>query len=72
MKRYEGLFILKTSGKEETINDIIDNVVKEITAHGGKVETIQKMDKRPFARVANRKYSSGYYVNIIFTAPPSS
>lgn len=72
VKRYEGLFILKTSGKEETIKDIIDNIVTEIAAHGGKVETVQKMDKRPFARVADRRYSSGYYVNIIFAAPPSS
>lgn len=72
MKRYEGLFILKTSAKEETIKDIIDNISAEITARGGKVETVQKMDKRPFARVANRRYSAGYYVNIIFTAPPEA
>ncbi|MGC8988843.1 MAG: 30S ribosomal protein S6 [Verrucomicrobiia bacterium] len=72
MKRYEGSFILKTSAKEETIKDIIDNVSAEIAAQGGKVETVQKMDKRPFARVANRRYSSGYYVNIIFNAPPEA
>ena len=48
MKRYEGLFILNTTGKEEGIKDIIDAIEADITAAGGKVETVQKMDKRPF------------------------
>jgi ribosomal protein S6 len=71
MKRYEGLFILNTTGKEEGIKDIIDAISNEITAAGGKVETVQKMDKRPFARVADKKYTSGFYVNVIFEAEPA-
>ena len=67
MKRYEGLFILDTAGKEETIKDIIDKISNEITSAGGKVETVQKMEKRTFSRVANKRYSSGFYVNVIFT-----
>src|SRR5262245_20954589 len=72
MKRYEGLFVLNTTGKEEGIKEIIDHVSAEITTAGGKIETVQKMDKRPFARVADKKYSSGFYVNIIFEAPASA
>jgi ribosomal protein S6 len=68
MKRYEGLFILNTTGKEEGIKDVIDHITNDITAGGGKVETVQKMDKRPFARIADKKSSSGFYVNIIFEA----
>lgn len=67
MKRYEGLFILDTAGKEEGVKDIIDKVTNEITTAGGKVEAVQKLDKRPFARVADKKYSAGFYVNVIFT-----
>ena len=70
MKRYEGLFILNTAGKEEGVTDIIEKVRSEISAAGGKVETVQKMDKRAFARVADKKHSSGFYVNVIFEAPP--
>ena len=66
MKRYEGLFILNTAGKEEGVKEIIDKITDEITAAGGKIETVQKMDKRAFARVANKKYSTGFYVNVIF------
>ena len=72
MKRYEGLFILNTAGKEEGIKDTIDKISAEIAAVGGKVETVQKMDKRPFARVADKKHSSGYYVNVIFEAAPAT
>ena len=72
MKRYEGLFILDTAGKEETIKDTIDKISSEITNLGGKVETVQKMDKRAFARVANKRHSAGFYVNIIFELPPTA
>ena len=72
MKRYEGLFILNTTGKEEGIKDIIDVISADITAAGGKVETVQKMDKRAFSRVADKKNSSGFYVNFIFEAVPGT
>jgi len=71
VKRYEGLFILDTAGKEETVKDTIDKISADITALGGKVETVQKMDKRPFSRVADKKYNSGFYVNVIFEAQPT-
>ena len=71
MKRYEALFILQTAGKEEGIKDTIDKISAEITSAGGKVETVQKMDKRNFSRVADKKVNAGYYVNIIFEGQPS-
>ena len=71
MKRYEGLFILNNAAKEEGIKDTIDKISADITAAGGRVETVQKMEKKPFARVADRKYNSGFYVNFIFESNPS-
>ncbi len=72
VKRYEGLFILKNTVKEESIKDVIDKVTADIAAAGGKVETVQKMDKRNFSRVSDKKYTSGYYVNFIFEAPETT
>src|SRR5947207_5208782 len=72
MKRYEGLFILNTAGKEEGIKDAIDKISAEITALGGKVETVQKMDKKSFTRIADKKFTSGFYVNIIFESNPNA
>jgi ribosomal protein S6 len=72
VKRYEGLFILETAGKEEGIKDTIDKISSEITSAGGKVETVQKMDKRSFTRVADKKHNAGFYVNIIFESDPAA
>jgi ribosomal protein S6 len=71
VKRYEGLFILETAAKEEGIKDAIDKISAEITSLGGKVETVQKMDKKNYSRVANKKHSAGFYVNVIFEGQPT-
>jgi ribosomal protein S6 len=71
VKRYEGLFILNNAAKEESIKDTIDKISAEISALGGKVETVQKMDKKAFSRVADRKFSSGFYVNFVFEGAPA-
>ncbi len=72
MKKYEGLFILNTAGKEEGVKEMIDRITADINASGGRVETVQKMDKRSFTRVANKRFSSGYYVNFIFELEPAN
>jgi ribosomal protein S6 len=71
VKRYEGLFILNSAAKEEAIKDTIDKISAEIVTAGGKVETVQKMDKKAFSRVADRKFTGGYYVNFVFEGAPS-
>ena len=72
MKRYEGLFILNNTSKEEGIKEIIDVITADISAAGGKVETVQKMDKRPFARIADKRNTSGFYANFIFEIAPGA
>jgi len=72
VKRYEGLFILNTSGKEEGIKEAIDKISEEVVSAGAKVETVQKMDRKNFTRIADKKYTSGFYVNVIFTSPPAA
>jgi ribosomal protein S6 len=72
VKRYEGLFILNTAGKEEGSKELIDKISAEIAGLGGKIETIQKMDKRPFSRVVDKRHTSGFYVNVIFEGTPAT
>ncbi|MGH7943038.1 MAG: 30S ribosomal protein S6 [Limisphaerales bacterium] len=71
MKRYEGLFILNTAGREEGVKDTLDKISSEISAAGGKVETVQKMDRKHFARVRDKRHSAGFYANIIFSGTPA-
>jgi len=70
VKRYEGLFILNTAGKEESIKDALDKISAEISAAGGKIETVQKMERKNFARVADNKHNAGFYANVIFSGTP--
>jgi ribosomal protein S6 len=71
VKRYEGLFILNTAGKEEGAKDSLDKISEEIVSAGGKVETVQKMDRKNFARVADKKHIAGFYANVIFSGTPA-
>jgi len=71
VKRYEGLFILNMAGKEEGVKDALDKISTEIAAAGGKVETVQKMERKSFMRVADNKHTAGFYANIIFTGTPA-
>jgi len=71
VKRYEGLFILNTAGREEGVKDALDKISSEIAAAGGKVETVQKMDRKSFARVADKKHNAGFYANVIFAGTPT-
>lgn len=71
MNKYEGLFILDAAVKEEVLKETIDRIEKDIKQSGGRVETVQKMGQRALARV-NAKRSAGFYVNIIFDAPPKA
>ena len=40
-------------------------------AAGGKVETVQKMDRKHFARVSDKKHNAGFYANVIFSGTPA-
>lgn len=71
MRKYEGLFILNTSGREEGVKETIDRLSSEIANLGGKIDTVQKMEKKAFTRVADKKVKEGYYVNFIFDAEPA-
>ena len=71
MKRYEGLFILNITGKEEGVKDTLDKVSADIASAGGKVETVQKMDKKSFSRIADKKFNAGFYANVIFSGTPA-
>jgi ribosomal protein S6 len=71
LKTYEGLFILDTGGKEEVSKELVDKVQKSIEHAGGRVDKVQRMGARPFAR-DTRKRTSGFYVNFIFDAPSTT
>ncbi len=72
MKRYEGLFILDLAGKEEGLKEVVDKVTAEITAAGGRIEAVQKMERKPFVRASASGHTAGHFVNVVFEAERGS
>jgi small subunit ribosomal protein S6 len=71
LKTYEGLFIVDTAGKEEVSIELVNKIQKMIEHVGGRVDKVQRMGIRPFARDTHKR-TSGYYVNFVFDAPPTA
>jgi small subunit ribosomal protein S6 len=68
-RNYRATFILDNRGKEESIDQIIDGVKKEIAAVQGDVTSVDNLGKKDFVRVTDRKLTAGIYVEIAFSAP---
>lgn len=69
MKKYDALLILDIQGREENVNDVIEEVEKEIKALSGRLIGTQKMDRRRFESVAGR-LDSGFYLGVVFELDP--
>jgi small subunit ribosomal protein S6 len=68
-RQYRATFILDNRGKEESIDQIIDEVKKEIAAVHGEVTAVENLGKKDFVRVTDRRLPGAVYVQIDFTAP---
>jgi small subunit ribosomal protein S6 len=68
-RNYRASFILDNRGKEDSVDQIIDGVKKEITAVQGEVTGVENLGKKDFIRVTDRKFTSGSYVQVAFSAP---
>ncbi len=68
-RNYRASFILDNRGKEDSIDQIIDGVKKEITAIQGEVTAVENIGRRDFIRKTDPQFPSGVYVNMAFSAP---
>jgi small subunit ribosomal protein S6 len=68
-RNYRATFILDNRGKEETVEQIIDGVKKEIAAVQGDVTAVENLGRKDFVRVTDRAFPGGTYVQIAFAAP---
>jgi small subunit ribosomal protein S6 len=69
-RNYRATFILDNRGKQETVDQIVDGVKKEIAAVQGDVTAVENIGKKDFARVTDRKFTGASYVHVNFSAPP--
>jgi small subunit ribosomal protein S6 len=68
-RNYRATFIVDNRGKEDTVEQIIDGVKKEIVALGGSVSAVENIGKKDFIRVTDRKLTGAPYVHVDFSAP---
>ena len=68
-RNYRASFILDNRGKEDSVDQIVDGLKKEITDIQGEVTAVENLGKKDFVRVTDRKFTSGAYVQVAFSAP---
>ncbi len=71
-RNYRATFILDNRGKEDSIDQIVDGVKKEIVAVAGEVTAVENLGRRDFSRKTDAKFPSGVYVQIDFSAPAAA
>jgi small subunit ribosomal protein S6 len=68
-RNYRATFILDNRGKEDSVDQIIDGVKKDILAVDGEVASVETLGRRDFARVTDRNLPGATYVQVAFSAP---
>lgn len=70
LRKYEAMFIFPESLNEEALAQELTKVQEEITRLGGRVESVNNLGRRPFARRLKKK-TAGYYALIVFDFDPA-
>ena len=68
-RNYRATFILDNRGKEDSVDQIIDGVKKDILAVDGVVSAVEALGRRDFARVTDRNLPGATYIQVAFSAP---
>src|SRR5579863_5092604 len=71
MRIYENLFIVKPDAKEEEIDQLVEQMSKNVTNGGGTIDKVEKWGKRRLAYKVE-KNREGNYVLMQFTADAST
>jgi len=70
LRTYETVIVIDSFLKNEEIDEIVNKVERVISNNGGKIESIERWGKKRLAfEIKRRQY--GYYVEIVFEAPPN-
>jgi len=70
-RKYEGLIVLDTKGKDTSIDELVSAVGQQIEAEGAKLDEVKNLGRKTFAHNA-RQIEGGHYVSYIFHAEPEA
>lgn len=68
-RKYEGLIVLNTKGKDDTVDTIVSKLGREMELEGITLEQIDHLGKKKFP-YGSKKLDEGYYVNYLFSSEP--
>ena len=71
-RNYKATFILDNRGKEDSVDQLIEGVKKEISAVQGEVTAVENIGRREFVRKTDDKFPGGVYVQMSFSAPAAA
>ncbi len=71
-RKYEGVIVLKMQGAEESLDETVSAVTKELEAVGADMDQIDRLGRKEFAHENHAKQKAGYYVHYHFAAEPTA
>lgn len=71
IREYTASFILDMRGNTDTVDAVKDRLVALISELGGQVSNVENLGQKDFERVADKKFSNGIYIQIMFSGNPS-
>ncbi|PAW61447.1 MAG: 30S ribosomal protein S6 [Verrucomicrobiia bacterium Tous-C2TDCM] len=71
-RKYEGVYILKLQGQEETIDEMVGKITKELESNGASLEQIDRLGRKQFVHPNFDKQTHGYYLQYRFEAEPTA
>ena len=69
-RKYEGLIVLNTKGKDDTVDAIVSKLGREMELEGIVLEQIDHIGKKTFP-YGSKKQTEGYYVSYHLQAEPA-
>ena len=69
-RKYEGLIVLNTRGKEESVDTMVSKLGREMELEGITLEQIDHHGKKTFP-YGSKKLTEGYYVSYHLQAEPA-
>lgn len=64
------MFILDTRGREESVEQLIEDIKKAIIASDAEVHGVENLGRRDFARVTDAQMNAANYVEFTLSGSP--
>lgn len=71
-KKYKATFILDTRGYSEPVETLIEKIKGIIESADCKVESVENLGQKTFARTTDRGFPAGIYVDIAYEGPAAA